>query len=114
MAQKILGRQFKRRQYSQEAVLGQRLMFKAKEQFVKNLHNNNFYWVTVSNINSRHRTIDYYDSLFHGRIRDHVNLQICNLHKSEYSPLQINIRSCQQPTNGVDCGMYAVVNTFCV
>ena len=112
MAQKILSRQFKRRQCFQDTVLGQRLMFQAKEQFVQILHNNNFHWVTVSNLNSKHGAIDYYDSLFHGRIRDHVKLQICNIYKSENSLLQINIRSCQQQTNGVDCGIYAVANAF--
>ena len=31
------------------------------------LHNNNFRWATVSsNLHSRHRTIDYYDSLLNG------------------------------------------------
>ena len=33
------------------------------------MHDNNFYCVTVCNINSRHRRIDYYDSLFHDQIR---------------------------------------------
>ena len=56
--------------------------------------------------------IDYYDSLFHGRIRDHVKLHICNIYKSENSLLQINIRPCQQQTNGVDCGIYTVANAF--
>ena len=66
----------------------------------------------VSNLSSKHGTIEYYDSLFHGRIRDHVKLQICNIYKSENSLLQINIRSCRQQTNGVDCGIYAVANAF--
>ena len=35
MAQKILSRQFKRRQCFQDTVLGQRLMFQANEQFVQ-------------------------------------------------------------------------------
>ena len=87
-------------------------MFQAKEQFVQILHNNSFHWVTVSNLNSKHRTIDYYDRLFHGRIRDHVTLQICNICKSENSLLQINTRSCQQQINGVNCGIYAVAKVF--
>ena len=70
-------------------------MFQAKEQFVQILHNNNFHWVTVSNL-----------------ITDHVKLQICNIYNSENLLLQINIRSCQQQTNGVDCGIYAVANAF--
>ena len=89
MTQTILSRQFKRRQYFQDTGLGQRLMFQDKEQFVQILHNNSFHWVTVSNLNNKHGTIDYYDSL-----------------------LQINIRSCQQQTNGVDCGIYTVANAF--
>ena len=63
----------------QDTVLRQILMFQDKEQFLQILHNNNFNWVAVSNLNSKHGTIDYYDSLFHGRIRDHVKLQICNI-----------------------------------
>ena len=59
MAQKTLSRQFKRKQCFQYTVLGQRLMFQAKEQFVQILHNNNFHWVTVSNLSSKHGTIDY-------------------------------------------------------
>ena len=39
-------------------------MFQAKEQLAQILHNNNFNWVTVSNVNSKYGTIDYYDSLF--------------------------------------------------
>ena len=77
-----------------------------------NLYNSNSHWVTVSNLNSQHGTIDYYDSFFHGRITDHAKLQICNICKSENSLLQINIRFCQQQTNGVDCCIYAVANVF--
>ena len=87
-------------------------MFQFKELFTQVLHNNKFHWVTVSNLNSKHETINYYDSLFYGRIRDHVKLQICNIYKSENSLLQISIRSCQQQTSGVDCGISAVANAF--
>ena len=76
-------------------------MFQFKELFTQVLHNNKFHWVTVSNLNSKHETINYYDSLFYGRIRDHVKLQICNIYKSENSLIQISIRSCQQQTSGV-------------
>ena len=33
---------------------------------------------------------------------------------SDNLPLQINIRPCQQETNGEDCGIYAVANAFYV
>ena len=57
MAQNILSRQFKTRQCFQDTVLEQRVMFQDKEQFVQILHNNNFHWVIVSNLNSKHGTI---------------------------------------------------------
>ena len=66
----------------QDKILGQKLMFKPKEHFVQILHNKSFHWVTVSNVNSKSGSVDYYDSLFHGRIKDHVKLQIANLSKT--------------------------------
>ena len=45
----------------QDTVLRQILMFQDKEQFLQILHNNNFNWVAVSNLNSKHGTIDYYE-----------------------------------------------------
>ena len=75
--------------------------------------NNNFYWVTVSsNLLNKHGAIDYYDRLFHGRIRHHNKIQIFNLYNLDNSQLKINIPSCHQQTNGVDCGMYTVANAF--
>ena len=112
MAQNMLSRQFKRKQCFRDTVLGQRLMFQDKEQFIQILHNNNFHGLQYLKSNNKHGAIDYYDSLFHGQIRDHVKLQICNIYKSVNSLLQINIRSCQQQTNGVDCDIYAVANVF--
>ena len=50
-------------------------MSQAKEQFVHMIHNNSIHF--------KHEIIACYDSLFHGRIRDHVKLQICNICKSE-------------------------------
>ena len=76
------------------------------------LHNKSFQWVTISNLNSKSGSVDYYDSLFHGRIKDHVQLQIANISKTEYSELEIHICSCQLQKNGVDCGIFAVANAF--
>ena len=56
--------------------------------------------------------MDYYDSLFQGRIKDHVKLKIANLSKTENSELEIYIHSCQQQKDGVDCGMFPVVNAY--
>ena len=87
-------------------------MFKPKEHFVQILYNKSFHLVTVSNVNSKSGSVDYYDSLFHGRIKDHVKLRIANISKTENSQLEIHIRSSQQQKNGVDCGIFAVANTF--
>ena len=56
-------------------------MFKPKEHFVQILYNKSFHWVTVSNVNSKSGSVDYYD----GRIKDHVKLRIANISKTENS-----------------------------
>ena len=109
-AQDILGTQFKMKDRFQDTMLGQKLMFKPKKHFVQILHNKSFNWITVSNVNSKSGSVDYYDSLFHGRIKDHVKLQIANISKTENSESEIHIHSCQQQKNGFDCGIFAVAN----
>ena len=52
-------------------------------------------------------TIDYYD-----QTRDHTEMQLFNLFKSDNFQLQITIRSCQQQTNGADRKICAVASTF--
>ena len=50
------------------------------------LYNDIFHWATVSsNLHSRHGTIDYYDSLFHGRIKDHTKIQIFKMHVRQFA-----------------------------
>ena len=71
-----------------------------------------FHWVTLSTVNSKSGSVDYYDSLFQGRIKDHVKLKIANLSKTENSELEIYIHSCQQQKDGVDCGMFANANAY--
>ena len=56
--------------------------------------------------------MNYYDSLFHGKIRDHVKMQIFNIFKCIGKELTVNVKACQQQTNGVDCGVFAVANLF--
>ena len=112
LAQDILGTQFKLKDRFQDTILGQKKMFKPKEHFVQILHNKSFHWVTVSNVNSKSGSVDYYDSLFHGGIKDHIKLQIPNISKTENSELEIQIRSCQQQKNGVDCGIFVVANAY--
>ena len=50
-------------------------------------------------------TIDYYD-----HTRDHTEIQLFHLFKSDNLQLQITVRSCQQQTNGTDRRIYAVAN----
>ena len=79
-------------------------------KFAQIWNNNNFHWATVpNNPLNKHGTIDYYDSVFHGRIRHHNKTKIFKLCKLDNSQLQVNIPSCQQQTNGVDCGIYTYV-----
>ena len=94
LAQDIFGTQFKMKDRFQDTILGQKLMFKSKEHFVQILHNKSFHWVTVSNVNSKSGSVDYYDSLFHGKIKDHIKLQIANISKTENSELELYIRFC--------------------
>ena len=50
------------------------------------LYNDIFHWATVSsNLHSRYGTIDYYDSLFHGRIKDHTKIQIFKMHVRQFA-----------------------------
>ena len=112
IAQNILRRQFQHAPGLQDPVLGQKLMFKTQEKFVQILHTNNFHWVMATNINCDDDTVDLYDSWFHAKVKDHIKLQICNIYKSKSFELKINVRSCQQQTNGLDCGIYSVINAY--
>ena len=109
----FLKNQFHAQYGLQVTVLGQKLMFKEqKGEFVQILHNGNYHWVVVSNINCSKDEINYYDSLFHGKIRDHVKMQICSIFKCSGNELTVNVKACQQQTNGADCGVFAVANLF--
>ena len=76
------------------------------------LHNGSFYWIKVSNIIYQKNEIIYYDSLYNGKIKDHMKMQVRNLYKCPKDEVVIKVRVCQQQTNAVDCGVYAVANAF--
>ena len=81
----------------QDTVLGQKLMFQEqKGEFVKILHNGNFRWVVISNINCKKNKIDYCNSPFHGKIKDHVKIQIFKIFKCSRKELKVNVKTCQQ------------------
>ena len=48
---------------------------KAKGEFVQILHNGSYHWVVVSNINCTGNEINYYHSVFHGKIKDQLKLK---------------------------------------
>ena len=52
-------------------------------------------------------TIDYND-----QTRDHTDMQLFNLFKSDNLQPQITVCSCQQQTNGADCKICAVASIF--
>ena len=102
--QKILKNQFHTQYGVQDTVLGQILMLKEqKGQFGQILHNGGYHLVVKSNINYRKDEMNYHDSLFHGKIMDHVKMQICNISKCSGKELTVNMKACQQQTNGADC-----------
>lgn len=93
--------------------LGQKLMFKEQNrEFVQILHNGNYHWVVLSNIICSKNEIDYYDSIFHRKIRDHEKMQIFNIFKCSCKELKVNAEACQQQANGVDCGDFLIANMF--
>ena len=95
--QRILRKQFSVRSGIKNTILGQKLMFKEQnEKSVQILHNGSFHWLTVSNINCEKNEINYYDSLFHGKIKDHIKMQVCNLYKCPEDEVVIKVRICQQ------------------
>ena len=43
---------------------------------------------------------------------DHVKMQICNNFKCSGKELTVDVKACQQQTNGADCGVFAVGKLF--
>ena len=83
-----------------------------KGEFVQILHNGNYHWVVISNINCSKDEINLNGSLFYGKIRGHVKMQICNIFKCNGKELTVNVKACKQQTNGDDRGVFAVANLF--
>nr|XP_047146749.1 uncharacterized protein LOC124819307 [Hydra vulgaris] len=112
-AQKILLNQFHMQSGFQDTILGEKYMFREeKNDFVQVLYTGQYHWITIFNVNCPADTIFYYDSLFHGQVKDHVKQQICNIYKTKGKILTIHVRKCQQQTNGVDCGIFAIANAL--
>ena len=93
----------------QGLLLGQRLSFKvARNPFIQIRHDERCHWVTVSTFGCDPGEINYYDSLFKGKITDSVKKQICNLLHSKEKKIKVHGMPVQQQKNKTDCGIYAI------
>ena len=77
-------RQFEHVAGLQDPLLGQTSQYSVlkNQTFVQILHNNLAHWVAISTYNCKNSEVNYYDSLFSGRINDFVKQQICALVRS--------------------------------
>ena len=74
----------------QDPLLGQRLSFKvSRNPFIQMLHGARCHWVTVSIFGCDSGEINYYDSLFKGKITDSVKKQLCNLLHSKEKKINV-------------------------
>ena len=53
------------------------------------LHNNRAHWVAISTYNRKNGGVNYYDTLFSGRINDFVKQQVCALMQADEDVLKI-------------------------
>ena len=56
--------------------------------------------------------MSYYDSLFHGRIKDNAKMQICNMYICFEEERSVNVWASKQQSNDVDCKVYPIANVF--
>ena len=97
----------------QDPLLGQRISFKvARNPFIRILHDGRCHWVTVSTFGCDPGEINYYDSLFKGKITDSVKKQICNLLHSKEKKVKVHVMPVQQQKNNTDCGIYAIAFAY--
>ena len=72
------------------------------------------HWVAISTCNCKNGEVNYYDSLFSGRINDFVKPQTCALMQVDEDILKINGMPVQQQTNSLDCGTFAMAFLTCI
>ena len=76
------------------------------QKFLKILYNNRAHWVAINTYNCKNGKVNYYDSLFSGRLDDFMKQQICALMQADVDVLKINVTPVQQQTNLVHCGIF--------
>lgn len=92
----------------QDAVLGQRLLFKQQSGFLQILHLPN-HWVTASNYGAPKGTAVLYNSLG-GQLASKLAKQLCNIMRLSSGTLKIQVKAVQHQENTYDCGVYAIAN----
>ncbi|XP_065680304.1 uncharacterized protein LOC124806293 [Hydra vulgaris] len=93
----------------QDPVLGQNLSFHAiKESFVQVLHNGDAHWLTVSTFWCSDGEVCLLDSMFHGKVKNHVIRQICAIMQCTKDILTVRVLPVQQQANSIDCGLFAL------
>ena len=112
----LCGRQFEHVAGLQDPLLGQTSQYSVikNQKFVQILHNNRVHWVAISTHNCKNGEVNYYYTLFSGRINDFVKQQVCTLMQADEDVLKINVMPVQQETNSVDCGIFAIAFLTCI
>ena len=114
--QRMMARDLKISNGLQDTVLGQKQMFKPMPDvpFVQVLHDGQYHWLTISSYGCQEGEINYYDSMFSGRILNGVMKQVCQIMKCKLPQLKVNAIPVQQQSNSVDCGAFALAFAYTV
>ena len=109
-----MDKQFPEANGLQDPILGQTLSFKVQKHkpFVQVLHDGKLHWIAISTYRCNEGEVCYIDSLFNGRITDHTKQQICASFNCDLKHVKINVLPVQQPSTGVDCGVFALAFYF--
>ena len=113
--QKMMEKQFPEANGLQDPILGQTLSFKVQKNkpFVQVLHDGKLHWKPISTYGCNEGEVCYIDSLFKGRIADHVKQQICAILNCDFKhQVKIKVLPVQQQSNGVDFGVFVLAFCF--
>ena len=81
--------------------------------FVQVLHDGKLHWKPISTYGCNEGEVCYIDSLFKGRIADHMKQQICAILDCDFKhQVKIKVLPVQQQSNGVDFGVFVLAFCF--
>ena len=105
--QKIIKKSFPETNGLQDPILGENLAFSTYRDtpFLQVLHDGKAHWIAISTYECNQGEVYLLDSLFKGRISDHIKKQICTILNCPLEKITIKVLPVQQQTNGVDCGI---------